>query len=49
MAAAAHQPLADRVASNYGHPHRAWDDICNPERTTALLRRYIPDTAPNAA
>lgn len=42
-AAAAHQPLADRIASNYGHPHRAWDDTCTPENTTALMRRYIPD------
>jgi 2-polyprenyl-6-methoxyphenol hydroxylase-like FAD-dependent oxidoreductase len=40
IAAATHQPLADRIASNYGHPHRAWDDICTPERTTALMGRY---------
>jgi len=39
-AAATHQPLADRIASNYGYPHRAWDDTCTPERTTALIRRY---------
>jgi len=38
--AAAHQPLADRIASNYGHPHRAWDDTGTPERSAALLRRY---------
>jgi 2-polyprenyl-6-methoxyphenol hydroxylase-like FAD-dependent oxidoreductase len=45
--AATHQPLADRIVSNYGHPHRAWDDTCTPERTTALIRRYIPEAAPN--
>jgi len=42
-AAATHQPLADRIASNYGRPRRAWDDPCSPERTTALMRRYISD------
>jgi hypothetical protein len=45
VAAATQQPLADRVASNYGHPHRAWDDTCTPERTTALIHRYVPETA----
>jgi hypothetical protein len=40
VAAADHQPLADHVASNYGHPHRAWDDVSTPERTAALLRRF---------
>lgn len=42
IAAATHQPLADRIASNYGHPHRAWDDTCTPQRTAALMRRHIP-------
>jgi Styrene monooxygenase A putative substrate binding domain len=49
VAAASHQPLADRIASNYGHPHRAWDDLCTPERTRALMRRYISDLAPNGS
>jgi hypothetical protein len=40
-AAARHQPLADRFAWNYDHPDRAWDDLCTPERTGALIRRYL--------
>jgi 2-polyprenyl-6-methoxyphenol hydroxylase-like FAD-dependent oxidoreductase len=45
-AAATHQPLADHIASNYGHPHRAWDDIRTPERTAALMHRLGLGTAP---
>jgi hypothetical protein len=41
MAAAAdHQPLADQVASFYGHPHLAWDSWSTAERTAALLHRF---------
>ena len=39
-AAATCQPLADRIVSNYGHPHRAWDDTCSPERAAALVSRF---------
>lgn len=39
-AAAQIQPLADRIVSNYGHPHRAWDDTRSPENSAALVERY---------
>src|SRR5262245_41847815 len=43
VAASTHQPLADRLMWNYDHPDRAWDAICTPERTAALIHHYLPD------
>jgi 2-polyprenyl-6-methoxyphenol hydroxylase-like FAD-dependent oxidoreductase len=54
VAASQHQPLADRLATNFAHPDRAWNIFSTPQRTEAFLRRQgveppvlaMPEPAP---
>jgi hypothetical protein len=38
VAASQHKPLADRLATNFAHPDRAWNVFSTQERTEAFLR-----------